>query len=620
MALRPFVRRAACFSARRPLTPAKGLGLALACSGFLVPGVASADLASDFATALEIDPTYATGVNGATDIAFAADGRAVITEKGGTVVIRRTDGTKQPLTGLFPDLDLDSEKGLTGVVADPTAPDEFFFYADNGPSVTDKHRVYRGVLSSADELGVDLLNPIVGAGVNPQDEGLEGPANHDGGGLFVYGRHLYVSVGDTGQNASPPVNKYASCLNKGNGKILRVNLDGSIPSDNPLSDETMVTACSGPTDPFTTAAPDKRVYAWGMRNPFRFWVDPHTGRMWIGDVGEITREEISVSDPASGYQGQHFGYPFREGTTDWNANGGSLTDYDCGNGVSPARACVPPVTDYSHAEGNCVIGGLIPEGCGWSDAFGGTLYYFFADNGAGWLRALEVRPDRSGVVSASALEVGSFPGSGPASIRQGPDGAIYLVNNSEGSVYELKPKAQTGSDCISTGGMGGTDGSSAGASASSGKGGSGATDAGGAGGNASAGKGGKMSAGGAGGSTTMGGSGADGASGEATSVGGAATSGGGIDATGGAAGGDEPGAGAAGTGDRASGGTAGNTPASGGGAGGVSRPGRASKSGAADDSRCLCRAPGSGGDSRFGLVAGALLSAAAVARRRRFAG
>ena len=55
---------------------------------------------------------------------------------------------------------------------------------------------------------------------------------------------LYIGVGDTGANATPPVNKYGACLNKPNAKILRVNLDGTIPTDNPLVDLAMVTGCA----------------------------------------------------------------------------------------------------------------------------------------------------------------------------------------------------------------------------------------------------------------------------------------------------------------------------------------------------------------------------------------
>jgi glucose/arabinose dehydrogenase len=415
------------------------LGIFFVCAD---PGVASAQLSGTFANTITVDTDYVTGANNATDIAFAPDGRAVVTTKSGSVWIRHTDGTKVQRMNLFGTVDTASEKGLLGVVAHPTMANTFFFYVSNGSDTTDKHRVFRGTLDASDQLTIDMMNPVIaaGAGMGP---GLRGPANHDGGGLFIHEGQLYIGVGDTGANATPPTNKFSSCLNLGNGKILRVNLDGTIPTDNPLFNETMVTSCTATGSAWGTDAPDKRVYAWGFRNPWRLWIDPHTDLMWIGDVGEVTREEISV-----GSGNQHYGYPFNEGTTMY----GQLAGKDCSTGFAPARDCTPPVYDYGHSGGaNCVIGGLIPEGCGWTTAFDGSLYYIFGDHGAGWVRALEVRPDRMGVVSNTAIDFGDFQGM--SSFRMGLDQALYMVLDTAGAVYRFTPTNQTGSDC--TGGMGG---------------------------------------------------------------------------------------------------------------------------------------------------------------------
>ena len=121
------------------------------------------------------------------------------------------------------------------------------------------HRVYRAVLGSNDAFTVDP-SPIVGL-ARGVGAGLQGPANHDGGGMVIHGGKLYVGVGDTGLNRTPPNNKYASCLDKGNGKILRVNLDGSVPADNPLVGVASVTACATQLGAWSTAAPDPRIDA-----------------------------------------------------------------------------------------------------------------------------------------------------------------------------------------------------------------------------------------------------------------------------------------------------------------------------------------------------------------------
>lgn len=453
------------------------ISLSSAASVTLLSPVALADLTGAFAQTLVVDTSYATGVNGATDIAFSGD-RAVITTKSGAVFVRRADGTKNQLMNLFENLDSESEKGLLGVVSDPEDPTTLFFYVSNGET-DDKHRIYRGTLNDNDEIIIDAT-PIVAAAMG-NGPGLEGPANHDGGGLFIHEGQLYIAVGDTGANATPPTNKYGSCLNKGNGKILRVNLDGSVPEDNPLTGMSEVTACDSPRGEFTTAAPDERIFAWGFRNPWRFWIDPHTDLMWIGDVGETTREEISV-----GTGDQHYGYPFFEGTQDWSMSGGELRlGIDCSDGFAPGRPCLAPVYDYDHdGAAASVTGGLIPEGCGWTDAFDGKLYYLFADYNLNWVHALEVKPDRSGVVSAEAIEVGSFNGA-PVSMRQGPDEAVYVVFYSGGAVYRFAPAERTGPDCRGgsggSGGMGGSAGTANGGSAGAPAGGSGGAGGGGAG-------------------------------------------------------------------------------------------------------------------------------------------
>ncbi len=571
--------------------PVSLLALGALTSTLLASGTASADLMGLFADGLDTDTGYVTGVNGATDIAWSGD-RAVITTKNGTVWVRRADGTKNQLTGLFGTVDTEIEKGLLGVVADPATPNTFYFYVSNGTTDADKHRVLKGTLADNDTITIDSM-PIIAASRN-NGPGLEGPANHDGGGLVIHEGQLYIGVGDTGSNATPPTNKYASCLNKGNGKILRVNLDGSIPDDNPLVNETMVTSCQTVRGEWGMAAPDKRIYAWGLRNPWRFWIDQHTGLFWIADVGELDREEVSI-----GEGNQHYGYPFWEGTRDWST-GNPSTDLgkSCDEEFTPSRPCTPAAYDYSHdgANQSSIIGGLIPEGCGWTDALEGSLYYFFADFNRNFIKALEVEPDRSGIASTTAVDVGSFNG-GPASFRQGPDGGLYVVMNGAGAVYRFTPKVMMGEDCMDTGaggtggmgGMGGTAGSA----------GSGAGTAGSAGA-AGEGSGGIAGGGGMSGSATTGGAGAGGSSGSATSgASGAGGSSAGQSASGGAGGANGGTATAGGVG-----GGAGTTPGSGGTDAGAPE----------DDGGCGCRIAGGGNATLASAFALAGL-AFALARR-----
>jgi glucose/arabinose dehydrogenase len=411
----------------------------LAAAGAVVAGSgggpARAAIAPAFATKVALDAAWVTGASLATDVAFAADGRAVITTKAGPIYVRHANGTLAAVTYPFPGtLDANSEKGILGVVADPNVAQNraFYFYVSDGPD-GDKHRVYRAVLGAAtDTLTTDAV-PIVAAsrGLGP---GLEGPANHDGGGLSISGGKLYVSVGDTGFNAVPPTNKYGSCLNKGNGKVLRLNLDGTIPGDNPLVGVASVTGCDSQGGPWTTAVPDRRVFVWGQRNPFRHWVDPTTSLVWVGDVGESDSEEIAV------YAGnQNGGYPFVEGGKTW----GPVTGQTCTT-LTPSRACTPPVYSYDHSVGASVTGGRIVDGCGWNKVFGGASYVF-ADWAAGWIRVLPVNAARTGVTSTTPVAFAD--GAGPVSFRMGPDQSLYVVMNNDGTIQRLTPIDRTGGDC-----------------------------------------------------------------------------------------------------------------------------------------------------------------------------
>jgi MYXO-CTERM domain-containing protein len=590
----------------------RSLGLSALLLLALSPRGARADFTGEFADALTVDAEYATGVTGATDIAFAPDGRAVITQRSGAVTVRLPDGTKVAQPDVFDVVyvtgGLNSEQGLLGVVADPTTPNAFFFYGSMEDGGEDnRQQVHKAMLNEDNTLTVDP-NPVVAQGRNTGDPGLEGPANHNGGALFIYDNHLYMGVGDTGANATPATNKYSSCLNKGNGKILRVNLDGTIPDDNPLVNVAQVTTCDSVTGAWATGAPDKRIYAWGFRNPWRLWVDSETGRMWIGDVGESTREEISVSGPAEGYMGEHFGYPFREGTTNHRASSELSGKNDCMD-IEPARDCVAPATDYATGttNGRSITGGLIPEGCGWGAAFGGTTYYFYGDYTSHRIRALAVNETRSGGMGEPE-ETGTL-GNGPVALRQGPGGGMYVVLYQANAVVEVKPTNQTGDDCQSMGGAGGAGGMAG--AAGGGSGGVAGDGTGGTGGANTAGQ----TMGGSGGSTA--GSGPSGGGGQSAGMAGSTASGGSsVSGSGGSA---NPAGGSGGTGGASAAGRGGTTTAGSTSTAGQSGSGTAGTPAGEppeESGGCGCRVAGERSGSLAGLIA-TLGVAGFIARRRR---
>jgi MYXO-CTERM domain-containing protein len=386
---------------------------------------------------------FITGVTQPVEVGFLPDGRTLVLRRMGEIIVVRKDGTRKNNAATVPVMPAHNEQGLLGVAVDPGFAQNktIYLFASMGANVQSKHKVLKATVADDDTITVDLQKPIV-------DMGLEGPQNHNGGTLVIHKNHLYISVGDTGGNSTPPTNKYSSCLNKANGKILRVNLDGSIPMDNPLRGMAMVTGCDTRTSAFAMKAPDERIYAWGMRNPFRFWIDPMTDLLWIGDVGEETREEVSV-----GGMGTHFGYPFFEGTKDWTQSQVPSQLPNACMGMTPARPCTPPALDWGNKRfGNgvngddCAIGGTIPPaGCGWPTEY--TQKYFFGDHGGKRIYTADLTADRKGLVPGSRKEFAIV--GGVSSIKMGLDGALYAVIQSNNSVIRFIPKDRP-ANCATT--------------------------------------------------------------------------------------------------------------------------------------------------------------------------
>lgn len=394
--------------------------------------VSAAELLGESAKTFELVP-IATGLEQPTDVAALADGTLLISERHGRLVVVEPDGTVADVANSIPVNAMKDEQGLLGVVVD----DDFdrsrtvFVYASIGPSEPDRHKVLRSTFNADWELSG--LTPII-------DKGLLGFANHAGGGLVIHEHQLYVSVGDAGgNNTVPPSNQLGTCLNSPNGKILRVNLDGSIPSDNPLVGMEAVTGCAGISKPMGSFPPDERVYAWGLRNPFRFAIDATTGLLWVADVGDRAREELSI-----GGKGSHFGWPFYEGTVHYEPAGQPFQPQGACLGIEPSRPCVPPVYEYTHvSKRNAIIGGPILDVCEFPPIW--RSRYLFGDNGSGELWTLDVAANRTSVVADSLRPFAKLLG--PASLRIGADRSLYLVDVAAGEVYRVQPRVRLTGAC-----------------------------------------------------------------------------------------------------------------------------------------------------------------------------
>jgi len=327
----------------------------------------------------------ATGLASPTAMAIAPDGRVFVAEKGGTLRVVKNDTLlTQPF--LMVSVDTASERGLLGVAFDPDFNTNRYVYVYYTTAAAPIHnRVSRFTASTSNpniaQAGseVQLLNlPALGAG------------NHNGGAIhFGTDGRLYIAVGE---NAVP---SNAQSLNTPLGKLLRINANGSIPTDNPFYTQT--------------TGINRAIWAWGLRNPFTFAVDPTLSTIQINDVGQDTWEEVDI-----GTRGANYGWPQVEGPSP--------------AGVSGVKY---PVYSYQHAGVNCAIVGATfyrPWIYAFPAAYDGR--YFFGDLCGGFIRVLS--PPNYSTATAFASGISSL-----VDIQTAPDGSLYYLAQGGGELFHV---------------------------------------------------------------------------------------------------------------------------------------------------------------------------------------
>jgi glucose/arabinose dehydrogenase len=407
----------------------------------LAPSESRADSLAPAAAQLFLPPTlWSSSPGEVTDFRFLPDGRAVIVEKTGAVRIRTANGSL--LTAATLPVDSEGEKGLLAVEVDPAFAVNGFLYVfwsvsnAAGGTDLDRHRVSRFTLETNDVL--DLQSELVLV------KNLQGTANPGGGLAIGPDGRLYIGAGDGGCNSGQPPgegisNWFGTCLTNGNGKILRVNLDGTIPSDNPLFDRATVTACGSTCDviPSSVAprAPRKEIWAWGLRNPRRISFDPMTGNLWVGDEGEVTHEELNIVR-----KGEHLGWPFREGAAGQPVTRCSAFTPESGDCVDPVYFCRHDTASGS-VDGDCrgITGGVFVDSCTWPEPWRGRHFFGDERNGLGRIWALSPNEQRDGVVGAR-VGFATLSSGTPSSFRVGPDGNLYVaVSGIGGRILRITP-------------------------------------------------------------------------------------------------------------------------------------------------------------------------------------
>lgn len=340
----------------------------------------------------------AQGLEGAVHLtAPPLDDRVFLVEQPGRIRIIASDGNvlSTPFLDITDRVRCCGERGLLSVAFHP-------MYATNG----------RFFVNYTGEFGVTRVEGYqVSANPNLADASsaklileVDQPFSNHNGGLNLFGPDgmLYVGLGDGGSAGDPHGN--GQNLNTLLGSILRIDVDGGdpylIPADNPFR---------------TVPGARGEIWAYGLRNPWRFSFDRHLGQLYVADVGQNLWEEVNRVDATLG--GVNYGWSVMEGA------------HCFGGGVCDQMGLTPPILEYGHGAGCSITGGHVYRGSAIPELVG---QYFYADYCRGWVRSLEVQG--GGAVETHNWDVG---GLGPIT-SFGEDGAgeLYFLTE-EGRVYRI---------------------------------------------------------------------------------------------------------------------------------------------------------------------------------------
>ena len=355
-----------------------------------------------------------SGLSSPVFVTNAADGsnRLFIVEQEGVIVVRQP-GTS--IASTFLDIrskiSAGGERGLLGLAFHPQYAENgrFFVYytrtADGAIVIAEYH--VSGNPSVADPAERVLL--VIPHPVN---------ANHNGGMLAFGPDHLlYAGIGDGGSGNDPPNN--AQNLDVLLGKILRIDVD--------RQDVTAGTPYAIPADnPFVNAPGRDEVFAYGMRNPWRFSFDRVTGVQWVADVGQGAREEVDMPIVAGG----NYGWRIYEGSS-CTGNDATLCD--------PSRYRFP-IFDYDHVNGRCSItGGYVYRGSEGAVP-GGT--YVFGDYCSGEIFAWD--GTRQSLLLSTGLNISSFGEDEKGELYvAGLGGTVSRIAATTSCTYVVNPTRQT---------------------------------------------------------------------------------------------------------------------------------------------------------------------------------
>ncbi len=285
-----------------------------------------------------------------------------------------------------------NEEGLLGLAFHPDFANNHYFYV-NYTAANPRRTVISRFTATGDS--ADSTSELV---ILTFDQ----PYSNHNGGCLMFGpdNYLYIATGDGGSGGDPQGNGQNTRTLL--GKILRIDVDHpsagrnyGIPADNPFA-----------------AATDGRrgeIFAYGLRNPWRFSFDRQSGLLWAGDVGQDEIEEIDIIE-----NGKNYGWNIMEGSACYNPSS------NC-----QKAGLTLPVAEYTHSTGQSVTGGYVYRGTKFPTLVGTYLYADFVSGRVWGMRSIGGKPR---LLASGGLNISSF--------GEGVDGELY-VTAFDGKIYTL---------------------------------------------------------------------------------------------------------------------------------------------------------------------------------------
>lgn len=371
--------------------------LMLSCKTKEVDDIMKKETALAVAPQISLTSVISSGLSAPMQFVHAGDSskRIFIVQKAGTIRVYDSTFNFLSVFGTVSNISTSGERGLLSLAFHPNYATNGFLYVyytnTAGSLELARYHVNSGSPNTFDASSKKIVLTIP----HPNN------SNHNGGELhFGTDGYLYLSTGDGGGSGDVPNNAQNTGVLL--GKILRLAVNTSatapyysIPPGNPFSNE---------------------VYAYGLRNPYRWSFDKATQDMWIGDVGQDSWEEINFR-AAAATLGTNYGWRCYEGNSTYNSSGCTGTNY-----VFPVHAYATQNPSASITGGVVYRGSRYPalQGVYLSADFYSGKFYKIVPNGSGWdVTTQTLSP--TGIVDFGETE----------------SGEVYVVSNTGNSVYRV---------------------------------------------------------------------------------------------------------------------------------------------------------------------------------------